>query len=143
MGGLSRGRRSACLGSLRRLLDNVNRQRVAQLHYVIYQDFDVVRASFIKNYLPPKYDAGGVRCGVGQLKFDFALSQHRRLIGRDEANALHKVPKSGCPTVEHADFLSGDRQLRHADEIEHADEQKVAIDFLADFLAQERALQVG
>ena len=36
-----------------------------------------------------------------------------------------------------------DRQLRHADEVDDADEEKIAVGFLADFLAQQRGLQIG
>jgi hypothetical protein len=53
------------------------------------------------------------------------------------------LPDTRRPAIKQTEFERDDRQLRHANEIQNSDQEKVAGDFLADFLAQERTLQVG
>jgi hypothetical protein len=54
-----------------------------------------------------------------------------------------KLADAGRPTVEDREFERHDRQLGYADKIQHSDEEEVAGDFLPDFLAKDRALEIG
>ena len=120
-----------------------DRHRVAEFHDIIHEDFDVIRAGDLKLDLAEKHHVRCAERGVAQLKFHFALVQHRRLVRRDEADGFVELADARRPTVEEADAAGDDGQLRHADEIHDPDEEQVAIGFLADFLADERALKIG
>ena len=80
--------------------------------------------------------------GVAQFKFHLALAQHGRLVGRDEPDAFGELADARRPAVEDAKPPGHDGQLRHAEEIDDADEEKISVGFLADFFAQQRALQI-
>ena len=62
------------------------------------------------------------------------------LVWRQQANALAEFTEPRRPPVENQKPVRGDGQLRNADEIQHANENKVAGRLLANVFADERAL---
>ena len=48
---------------------------------------------------------------------------------------LDKLAHARRPAIEKAELERDDGQLRHAEEIDDADEDEIAVGFLADFLA--------
>src|SRR5262249_47482474 len=85
---------------------------------------------------------GRVEDDVLQCELYLALSQHGHLVRSDEAHALRELADTSGPAVEQAQFERHHRYLRNANEVQHADQEKVAVGFLPDFFAQQRALQV-
>ena len=63
--------------------------------------------------------------------------------GAMSADGFRELADARRPAVEDAEAPGDDGQLRHADEVDDADEEKIAVGFLADFFAQQRALQIG
>ena len=70
------------------------------------------------------------------------LAQHGRLVGRDDSHVFGELTDASRPAVDHQQAPSNDRQLRHADEVDDANDDKVSIDYLFDVLAQQGGLQV-
>ena len=81
--------------------------------------------------------------GVLQCEFHLAFPQDSRLVGRHESDTFGELADASGPAVEQAKLQRNDRHLRHPNEIDDADQNKIASHFLANFFAQERALQVG
>ena len=71
------------------------------------------------------------------------LAQHCQLVRGDQPNGFEELAVAGGPAVEEAETGRGHGHFRDADGMEDADEHETAVDFLADFLAEEGALQVG
>jgi hypothetical protein len=80
--------------------------------------------------------------GILQLKFQFTLAQHGGLIRRNQAGRFPELADTGRPTVEQTQPGGHDWQLRDAERVDDADDKKVAIRLLADFLADKRALEI-
>src|SRR5437016_3872750 len=134
---LSGRRRRRRLGGLRLILGRGkdNGHRIAQLHDIIHEDFHVIGASRFELDLPKHGDVGGVEGGILQCEFDLALAQHGCLIRGNQAHAFSELADTCSPAIEQAELERDDGKLRHANEIDHANEEKVASDLLADFLA--------
>ncbi len=78
-----------------------------------------------------------------QCEFNLAFAQHRDLVWPDQAHRLGELAYTRRPPIEQAQLQGHDRHLRHTNKIDHADQEKIPGHLLADFLAQERALQIG
>jgi hypothetical protein len=120
-----------------------DRHGVAQLHDVVDKDFDVIGAGGFELDLGEDRNVGGVEGGILEHEFDFAFAQDRRLVWPNESHGLGELADAGGPAVEEVEFEGNDGKLGHADEIYDADEEEIAGDFLAYFLAEEGALEVG
>src|SRR6266478_4674392 len=120
-----------------------DRHRITQLHHVIYQHFHKISSGHLEFHLPEDSYVGRVQGGVLQGEFYFALPQHRGLVGCHEPDSLGELAHPRRPAVEQTQFQRHHRHLGHAKEINHTDEEKISGHFLANFFAQERALQVG
>jgi hypothetical protein len=64
------------------------------------------------------------------------------LVRRDQADRFGEIPNPCRPTVEKAQPQGDDRDLRDTNEVHHTDEKEIARDFLANFFAEKRALEV-
>jgi hypothetical protein len=118
-------------------------ERVTQLHHVFHHHFDEIGSGSFKFHIAENHHADrGVR-RVFQFKFHFALADDRGLVGRDEARAFVELADARRPAVEDADAAGDDGNLRHADDVDDADKEKISVRFLTDFLADERALEIG
>lgn len=115
---------------------------ITQFHHIIYQHFDKVAARLAKLYVLEKRHSGGVHSGILHLKFDLALTQHGGLIRCYQTNALGKLANASRPAVKNAQLESSDRHLGNAQKIKDANEDEIAIGFLADFFANQGALEV-
>ena len=62
--------------------------------------------------------------------------------GWHEFHAFREATHAGAPAVEAHELEGGDRQLRHHELAKDAKEHGVAIGFLSNFLAKQRALEV-
>src|ERR1035437_5345608 len=120
-----------------------DRHGITQFHHVVHQNFDIISPGGFKFHLPKEHYVAGAHGGIAQLKFHFATAQDRGLVGRDEADVFIELAKAVRPAVVDADAAGDDGQLRHADEVDDTDEEEVAVGFLTDFFAHERALQGG
>jgi hypothetical protein len=78
-----------------------------------------------------------------EAEFDFAFSQDSRLVGGDEANSFGEVADSSSPAIEEAKSKGDDGNLGDTDKVHDANKEEVAGDFLADFFAEEGALEIG
>jgi len=129
--------------ALRGLLGLYHGNWEAQFHHVIDQHFDGVNPGFLE------FDIGhhAHRCHcldwIGQLELHGVLTQHSASIRCDESDHFGELPDAGHPAVEHAQFESGDRQLRDTNQTDDADQDKIAIGLLLHVLAEERALEIG
>jgi len=114
-----------------------DRDGVAKFHDVVHQDFDEVGARDFKFDLGKDGDVGGVKRGILKDKFDFAFAQDAGLVRTDEANAFGELADASGPAVEEAKLECDHGDLRHANEVDHTDENEIAGDFLANFFAEE------
>lgn len=136
-----RGRLSLrCPG--RRLRDG-DLQRKTQLHDIVDQNFDVIGSGRLKWNLAKNGNIRGIERGVFQRKSHFALSKDGGLVWRNQPNVLNELADSGGPAREKTKFSGGDRKLRDANEIDDADDDEIAIGFLANVFADQSALEVG
>jgi hypothetical protein len=119
------------------------RNRVTEFHDVIDKDFDEINASGLEFDLAEKGYVGGIEGRIFEGEFHLAFSQDGGLVGSDEADGFGEVADAGGPTIEKAQAEGDDWNLGDADEVHHADEEEVAGDFLADFFAEQRALEIG
>jgi hypothetical protein len=117
--------------------------RVAEFHDVVDKDFDVVSTRGLEFYLAEKGHVGCVKSGIFEGEFHFAFSQHGCLVGSDEADGFGEVADASGPTIEEAKAKCHDWHLRDTDKVHDANEEEVAGNFLADFFAEEGALEVG
>jgi hypothetical protein len=120
---------------LRRSKDD--RDGVAEFHDVVHEDFHKVSARDFKFDLGKDSDVSGVERGVLEDKSDFAFAQDAGLVRADETDAFSELADAGRPAVEEAELERDDWNLRDANEVNDADENEVAGDFLADFFTEE------
>ena len=89
---------------------------------------------------------GDVR-GIGgrriEGEFDLVLAEERGLVRGDQADAFHKLSKTGGPAVEKTEPAGRDGELGHADQVDDANEYKISVGFLADIFTDQGALEVG
>lgn len=111
--------------------------RVAQFHHVVHEHFDEIDAGGFEFDVAKNHHSGGGVRGVAQFEFRFRLANDRRLVGRDEADVFIESSKSGRPAVEDTQARSNNRQLRHANKIEDADEKEISIGFLPHFFTEQ------
>src|ERR1051326_2267464 len=114
----------------------------AQLHYLIHRNFDIIRPCALEFHLPKDSYIGGMKGRILQSEFHFAFAQNRDLIRPHQPNHFCELFQSCRPAIEQAQFQRDYRHLRYTNEIDDTDQKKVSRDFLADFFAQKRALQV-
>ena len=88
-------------------------------------------------------EVGGVVRGILQAEFGVLLAQHRFLVGRQEAHGFREGAEAGGPAIEEPEAVGGDGHLRDAEKAGDADEEEVAVDFLAHVFTEQRALEVG
>ncbi len=81
--------------------------------------------------------------GSRNSNFDSPLRSTVVWSGSIRPHAFRELADARRPAIDHAKTSGHDGQLRHADESDDADEEEVAVGFLADFFAQQRGLQVG
>jgi hypothetical protein len=106
-----------------------------EFHHIINHHFDVIRAAVSNLTCPQTVTVVAFCAGVVQGELHLVFAQHRRLVRRDHADGFRELADAGGPTVEKAQLQSGHRQLRHPDDADDADENKIAGDFLPDILA--------
>ena len=111
--------------------------RITQFHHVIHEHLDeICSGDFEFNLREDRY-VGGVQRGILQGEFDFALAKHRSLVRRNQAHTFDELAKACGPTIKNAKSARDYRQLRHADEINDANEEEITVGLLADFFAQQ------
>jgi hypothetical protein len=117
--------------------------RISKFHDIIHEHLDIIGPGDFEFHLREDRYVGGVKSGILENEFDFALAQDARLVRADEADAFGELANTGGPAVKKAELKRDDRDLRDANEVDHANEKKIAGDFLANFFAEKGALQVG
>ena len=120
-----------------------DRHGIAQLHHVVHHHLDKIGPGGFEFDVTENHDAGRAMRRIAQFEFRLRLADDRGLVGRDDADFFVELADARRPAVENAEPAGDNGQLRHADEVDNADEKKIAVGFLADFLAQQRGLQVG
>ena len=121
-----------------------HRHGITHLHHVVHQHFDEIRPGGFEFHLAENHDVGGVQRRVASVQISFrALRSTVVWSGAMSRTVSVNWPMPAVQRLKTQQPPGDDRQLRHADEIDDADEEKIAVGFLADFLAQQRALQVG
>ncbi len=119
------------------------RDRVAQFHNVVHKNFDVIDPGGLEFDLAEEGHVRGVERGILEGEFHFAFSQNAGLVGSDQSNGFGEITHTCGPAVKEAKPESDHWNMGNADQVHHADEEKVSGDLLADFFAEERALEVG
>ena len=110
--------------------------RVAQFHHIIHQHFDIVGAGGFELDLTETNDIGGMKAGVLQRELALDFAQHSRLVRGDEPNCFRELAHTSRPAIEQGQFERHHGQLGDADQVDHADEDEVTGDFLANLFAQ-------
>ena len=116
---------------------------IADFHHVIHQHFHIVRPGDFKFDSAEDDDVDGVLGDFLEGEFGLVLAQHGGLVGGDQTDGFVELAIAGGPAIEDAETGRGDGDFRHAHGMKNADEHETAADFLADFLAEKRALQIG
>ena len=119
------------------------RDRVAEFHHVIDEDFHKIGARNLEFDLCKHGDICSVSRHVLKREFHFALSQLGRLVRTNKPAGLRELPHTCRPAIEQAKLERYDRQLRHPNKIDDSDEKEIPGNFLADFFTEQRALEVG
>ena len=79
---------------------------------------------------------------LAETKLDLALSDNGCLVWSDKTHRFGERSHAGRPAVENTDLQHGNRNLRDSKKTNHTDENEVAVGFLSNVFAQERALKV-
>ena len=118
-------------------------KRITQLEHVIHVHLDLVHARFRELHIAEQVHVGARIFRPIKIKLHLIFAQHRGLIGHDYFRVLRKIPHPCSPAVEAHQLERGDRQLWHDQLAKDANENRIAIGFLANVLAQQRALEIG
>ena len=127
---------------LLRRSDN-DRNGVAEFHDVIDGYFDVIGPGGLEFDLAENRNVGGMEGDVLESELDFAFPQDSDLVGSDEADGFGELAKPGGPAIEQAEFERNHGQLGHTKKVDDTDQYEITGDFLAYFLAEQRALKIG
>jgi hypothetical protein len=118
------------------------RNGIAKFHDVVHKDFDVVGAGNLEFDLAEKRHVRRIESGILEAELHLAFSQNGCLVGRDQSHSFGEIANACGPTIEETEPECDDRDLRDSNKVHHSDEEKIAGDFLADFFAEERALEI-
>ena len=129
-------------GGARLLLDLEYRDRVAELHDVIDEDLDPVGSGFLEGEVLDADDGRGRENGIVQLELRLGLRQHGAGVGAEHADGLGEGSLAGGPAIDDEQLLGGDGELGRHDLTEDTQQDQVAIGFLAEVVANKRALKI-
>lgn len=116
---------------------------IAEFHDVVDKDFDVISAGNFEFNLAEEGDVGCIERGVFEAKFHLAFSQNSSLVRGNQPHGFGKVAHAGGPAVEETQAEGDNWDLGNANEVHDADEEEISGYFLANFFAEDRALEVG
>src|ERR1700722_11178700 len=100
---------------------------VAEFHDVVHQYFNEVRAGDFEFNVAKIHNIGGVRHGLAQFKFHLSLAEDGHLDVGNEADGFVETPDAGGPAVKDAKPGGDDGQLRHAQEVDYSNDDKISI----------------
>src|SRR6266481_5853181 len=129
------------LSSWPRDLDH--RQRKPHPQFVFQINLNVMQSVLLKLHPAKIMDVGCVAFHLLQDELDFGLRDHLLLFYADNPGLLPKLARSTAPARPdtHANIIY--RKRRRRDHTEHAHERLHAVDFAADILTNNSALEIG
>jgi hypothetical protein len=115
----------------------------AQLKNVIDEDLDVIRSGGFKLHLAKKRYVRRIVGRVLQTELHLALAQNGCLVWSDHPNGFDKLADASRPAIEDAELECDNRKLGHINKTNYANENEIAIGFLADIFANKGGLEIG
>src|SRR5713101_153687 len=124
-------------------LNSDDRKRKTQPQFVLQKNLNVMQPELLELDAAKVMNVGGMAFHFLELKFHFRLREHILLVHSDDARPLLEFASATAPARPNAQPQIIDRQRRHGNDVEHADQRIHTVEFATDIFAQQAALQVG
>ena len=108
---------------------------IAKFEYIIYIHLHLVNAGLFEFHITEKVDTGVREFRFIKLEFQLVVAQLGGLVGCDDFNLLGEFPHARSPAVKADNLERRNWQLRHDQLAEDANENWIAVGFLAYFFA--------